>query len=97
MYTDECVCVCVCVLGLTPQMNEVRWDDEEDEDVLRPVEEHASKELLGEEEEQKTTPNSHTHITSQCKHLHSACTEWREHDSDDDHAGDHARQLPLND
>ena len=74
MYTDDCVCVCacvcVCVLGLTPQMNEVWWDDEEDEDVLCPIEEHASKELLGEEGEQKTTPNSHMYITSHCKHLH---------------------------
>ena len=63
-YVHGCICVCG---GLTPQVNEVRWDDEEDEYVLHPVEEQATKELLrGEVEDTKLhqTPKFTSHHTA---------------------------------
>lgn len=42
VYTMH-LCGMCGVFGLTPQINEVRWNDEEDENVLQPVEEQATK------------------------------------------------------
>lgn len=67
MYTVHwrgCMCayvhggICVCAMrgvsGLTPQMDKVRWDDEEDENVLYPVKEQPAKQFLRGEEGQQT-------------------------------------------